>query len=380
MKISINRSKLSSNLSRVVGAAGGKVSLPILVCVRLEVFADGLMEMAATDLDVTVKSVARVDVVERPGAVIVHAKRLSEIVKSLVGDMVNLEFVEAGRLEVRSGKSLFVLNVEDAGDYPALPVSDSVSMTSIDGAALRLNIERTSFCVSSDDSRPNLNGVYFCALGGGAVRMASTDGHRLAQAERSLAFEDGAQLPAGDPLIIPRKGIGEIKRVLDAVGRRVRLGFMENNLVLASGVDEGEVTEVFVRLIDLKFPDFKAVIPKSVEHEVTVDRLAMMSALKRLALLASDLTKSFRAEFEPGTMTLRSENSDMGSAKESISIAGFEGQPATMNLNIRYVVDVLSHTEAERMTIGFGRVLSPALLREEGRGADLFVIMPIRNG
>lgn len=370
MKLTVSRDALVQALSRIQGVINRKASLPVLVNVLLEADEDGQLRVAATDLDITIDGwiPAKVDVA---GRTTVNGKRLFEVTKSLSEGDILLDLTHEDRLMIRSGKVEFVLNCTSGDEYPALPAADGVEFMAVDGEVLRELIERTIFSVSTDDSRPNLNGVYFCALGEGRVRMVSTDGHRLSLGER--VAERGEEITAGDPLIIPRKGLSELKRVLDEVGREVRFGFMENNMVLAA-----EDLTLFIRLIDLKFPDYKAVIPKSNQYQILIDRLTFLGALKRIGLLASDRTKSVKIELHPGQMTLTSENSDMGRAREELSITGFEGEHLEIAFNARYVRDILSILTAERVEMSLNQELAPGLFREEDNSAYLFVVMPIR--
>ncbi len=370
MQLIVGRDALSRGLARIQGVLNRKATMPVLSNALLEARTDGTLRIAATDLDVTFDGLMPARV-ERPGRITVDGKRLYEIARNLPGEEVAITVDDEQRVVVRCRTSEFVLNGLSAEGYPVLPSAKGVDALQIDGGVLKELIERTQFSVSTEESRPNLNGVYFQCLGENRVRMVSTDGHRLSQGERDLSR--GAPVPERDGVIIPRKGIQEIKRLLDEVGTEVELGFLENNLVLKAGD-----LHLFVRLIDAAFPDYTQVIPRSTERKVILERVPFLSAIKRISILASERTHGMRLELSRAKLTLVSDNPDLGKAREEIEIEGYDGSDLNIAFNSRYVMDILQVLSGEKVALLLNEALSPGLIREHGNDGYLFVVMPMR--
>ena len=369
MKLVVNRDLFARALSRIQGVLSRKATLPVLSNVLLEADDDGKLRVAATDLDVTYDGYLSCRGVES-GKVTVDGKRLYEIIRRLPGEEVDIEVSQEARITIRCKNAEFVLLGTSADSYPPLPDSHGVKLIPIDGIVFRELIERTMTSTSTDESRPNLNGVYFHCLENNVVRMVSTDGHRLSRGERSV--ERDASIPERDGVIIPRKGVAEVKRLLEEAGREVSFGFLDNNLVLAASN-----MCLFVRLIDAAFPDYRQVIPKTSERTVVLDRVPFLDSLKRIGLLASERTHGVRVELTNGLMTLISDNPDLGKAREEMEI-DYDGGDLIIAFNAKYIIEIMSILNAPKVEMALNEALSPGLFKEHANDDYLFVIMPMR--
>ncbi len=374
MKFTVDRDLFARALARIQGVLSRKATMAVLSNVLLEARPQGQLRVAATDLDVTFDGTVVAEV-ERPGRITVDGKRLYDVVRSLPGEKVEVEVGADDRITLHCRNTEFVLLGTAADQFPSLPSVEGVELLPVSGSALHELIERTAFSVSTDESRPNLNGVFFRCVGKNRIRMVSTDGHRLSQGERDAA-RDGAQgfvLPERDGVIIPRKGVGELKRLLEEVGDEVAFGFTDNMLVVgATGL------LLFVRLIDAAFPDYRQVIPKSSERRAVVRRLPFLAALRRIGILASERTHGVRIAVRPGSITLLSDNPDLGKAREEIEIEGYEGGELNIAFNAKYVQEILGILSAEKVEMAMNEALSPGLFREFENDDYLFVVMPMR--
>lgn len=370
MKFVVNRDLFTRALARIQGVLSRKATMPALSNVLLEAGDDGRLRVAGTDLDVTFDGHVAARIAE-PGKVTVDGKRLYDVIRSLPGEEVDITVGEEHKLTLRCKSTEFVLLGASSESYPKLPTAEGVEFLQIDGAVLRQLIERTIFSVSTDESRPNLNGVYFRCLGEGRIRMVSTDGHRLSQGERDARRDD--DIPERDGVIIPRKGVSELKRLLDEVGRDVNFGFLDNNLVVTAN----DLT-LFVRLIDAAFPDYRQVIPKSSGRKAIISRMSLLASLKRISILASERTHGVRLEVREGSLTLLSDNPDLGKAREELEIDGYEGDELIIAFNARYMRDILTILDADKVELALNEALSPGLFREFQNEDYLFVVMPMR--
>ena len=369
MKLVINRDLFAKALGRIQGVINRRASLPVLSNVRIEVNSEGKLRIAATDLDVTYDGYLPCRGTTA-GCVTVDGKRIYEVVRSLPGEEVDIEVTDESRVVIRCKNAEFVLLGTSADTYPPLPDAHGVKLFPVDGLALRELIERSMLSISTDESRPNLDGVYFKCLDINRICMVSTDGHRLSQGERDVGRD--AEIPLHDGVIIPRKGILELKRMLDEVGREVSFGFLDNNLVIAASN-----LYLFIRLIDATFPDYQQVIPKSSERIVVLDRVPFLDSLKRIGLLASERTHGVRIELQSGMMTLLSDNPEFGKAREEVEIE-YDGGDLVIAFNAKYVTEILSTLNAAKVAMALNEALSPGLFREHENDDYLFVVMPMR--
>ena len=372
MELKIGVPELAKALARSQGIVEKKTTMPILSHVLLEAKKDGKLAVSATDLDVSVSGEHDAEVV-REGAVAVSARHLYDIVKSLPEAGVTLKKAQNNYLEVTSGSAEFRIVGLPAEDFPALPRFDKVKWSTVSPADLLSMIELTSFAVSTDETRYNLNGVFF-EPSGGELRMVATDGHRLSLARRPVEGEFG--LKKG--VILPKKGLAELKKLLQEALEsgeekpEVKLGFVENSAV----VTRPRVT-LAMRLIEGVFPDYRQVIPKQGEKSVKLGRLRFLETLRRISLLSSDKAHAVKLDLSPGLLKVLSQNPDLGEAREEVPVE-YRGEPLRIGFNARYLTDVLQALQTADVVLELADDLSPGVVKPEGDDGYTAVIMPMR--
>jgi DNA polymerase-3 subunit beta len=374
MELKIGVQELARALSRSQGIVEKKSTMPILSHVLLEARKTDELAVSATDLDISISGVHPAEVV-REGAVTVSARHLFDIVKALPEPTVTLRKQANNYLEVRCGPAEFRIVGLAPEDFPSLPKFEKVPFVALAPATLLALVERTAFAVSSDETRYNLNGVYF-EPAAGAIRLVATDGHRLSMAEAPV--EGDFKLKKG--VILPRKGIAELRRLLaEAVegaeeDPKADLGFAENSAIFRR---PGVV--LVMRLIEGTFPDYRQVIPKGGEKVVSVGRERLLQTLRRVSLLSSEKSNAVKLELGKGNLRVAAQNPDLGEAKEDVPVE-FGGEPLKVGFNAKYIIDVLQVLSSEDVRFELADDLSPGVLRPQGEGQDLFtaVIMPMR--
>jgi DNA polymerase-3 subunit beta len=254
-------------------------------------------------------------------------------------------------------------------DFPKLPNHREVKFHKVDAAVLRDLIAKTFFSISSDETRYHLNGVLF-ECDGKKARMVSTDGHRLSKIERPLA--GGPSLPQG--VIIPRKGLMEIRRALEGATGEVEIGFQQGHVFTRVGK-----TAISVKLIEAQFPPYEQVIPKEHDKVAVLSRAALLEGLKRVSIMSSDKTWGVKFSLDKQLLRVASDNPDLGEGREEIE-ADYDGAAITIGFNARYFIDVLSEIETPQVQLELGGELDPGVVRpvEEKGGDYLGVIMPMR--
>jgi len=226
-------------------------------------------------------------------------------------------------------------------------------------------IERTLFSVCNDETRFHLNGVYF-ESDGSKSRMVSTDGHRLSKVERTIA--NGPKLSSG--VIIPKKGLMEIRRVLDS-GPSCKIAIKTPHLFLVQ-----EDIALAVKLIDAQFPPYEQVIPKDHKRIITVDRSRFIDALKRAQLMSSE-TRGVKVSANKEGVTITSDNPDLGEVREELE-AEYNGETIAIGFNPKYVVELLTQMTSDQVTLALGGELDPGLIRPLTGDDYLGVVMPMR--
>jgi DNA polymerase-3 subunit beta len=372
MKLTISNSELQKGLTRIQSVVEKRNTMPILANVLLDASnkKSKTLTLAATDLEVGIRGSHPANV-EVAGKVTVSAKKFYEIVRELPDEQVSLEVTANAYLEIRCGRAQFTLAGNAADEYPTLPDFASGKTAPVQALFLSEMIDRTMYAASADETRYNLNGVYFEQLkDAGKVRMVATDGHRLAIVDRML----GTELAGLEPgVIIPRKGLAELKRLLDEEDAdEVELGFEGNSGL----VRKGDVTLV-MRLIEGEFPNYQQVIPKETNLHLTVVVEAFSRALRRVALLSVERSRAIKFELSDGQLRLSSNNPDLGDAQEELDV-DYAGEPITVAFNARYLMDALNSIKAKEVRLGFKDATSPAQLIPTDDDDALAVVMPMR--
>ena len=374
MELKIAVQELARALGRSQGIVEKKSTMPILSHVLLEARKSGELAVSATDLDISISGVHAAEVA-RDGGVAVSARHLFDIVKALPEATVSLKKTANNYLEVKSGPADFRIAGGAPEDFPALPKFEKVPFVPVEPEALLALIERTAFAVSSDETRYNLNGVYFEPVAG-AIRLVATDGHRLSMADAPV--EGDFRLKKG--VILPKKGIYELRRLLgEAVEGpeekpQGELGFVENSAIFRR---PGVV--LVMRLIEGAFPDYRQVIPKAGEKVVIVGRERLVQTLKRVSLLSSEKSNAVKLELAKGNLRITAQNPDLGEAKEDVPV-DYGGDPLKIGFNARYLIDVLGVLPSDDVRLELADDLSPGVLKPTGDAEPHFtaVIMPMR--
>jgi len=371
MELYIDRDELLRGLARVQGIVDRRnTPNPILSHVLLQA-REGHLRLTATDTEIAFIGdfVANV---EDSGELAVHASNFFQIARMLPDHTVHLKRGPQNRLEVTSGPAWYKVLGLPGEDYPPLPEFDGRASMKMSSSTMRRMIERSSFAICPDDNRYGINGAHLQRVddddGGHKLRMVATDGHRLAYSEANYEGELGM----GPRLLLPRKAIGEIKKLSEGVDGDLEITFGENSALVADAS-----ARFYFRLIDGEFPDYGPVIPKAPKRQARVLRETFAAALKRVGLLAADKTRPVRFAFDSDSVTISAQNSDIGEAREVVPIE-LQGDPLEVGFNVKYFIDILGVVGSEYVTVNLGDALSPAVIVEPDTDDSLFVVMPMR--
>ena len=291
--------------------------------------------------------------------------------RELPDEPVRLEATANAYLELHCGRARFSLTGTDAEEYPSLPEFSPERLVRISAPVLSQMIERTMYAASIDETRYNLNGVYFeVDAATEKIRLVATDGHRLALTERSVGA-DATGLASG--VIIPRKGLAELKRLVDEEDAdEVELGFEAS-----SGLARRGGVTLVMRLIEGEFPNYQQVIPKDAEQKLTLPTEPLVRALRRVALLSAERSRAVKLELAESRLTISSSNPDLGEAQEEVDI-DYAGDDIAIGFNAKYLIECLSALGAKEVQFALKDGNSPAELRPTDDADSLAVVMPMR--
>lgn len=365
MKFRVSRETLLKPLQVAGGVVERRQTLPILSNVLLQVTGDTLT-MTGTDLEVELTASARITEGE-PGEITLPARKFIDICRTLPeGAEIEVK-VDEGKAVVRSGRSRFSLATLPANDFPATDgVSGGFEFT-LRQSQLKTLIERTQFCMANQDVRYYLNGMLL-EVDREVVRAVATDGHRLAYSE--IGADVGVTVK--HQVIVPRKGVGELGRLLGDKDEPVEVRMNNNHLRLSF---DGMV--MTSKLIDGRFPDYERVIPRQSTKEVIADREPLRQALARAAILSNEKYRGVRIELSDGRLRALVSNPEQEEAEEEIEV-DYRGDVFEIGFNVGYVLEALNAVKEDRVRIGLTDANSSCLLQGIDNTATRYVIMPMR--
>lgn len=367
MRFTISREKLQEGLAAVAASIPAKTTLPVLANILVETTEKGI-RLSGTDLDIAVSTEVAADV-ETAGAITIPAKKLSEIARELPPSLVKIAAVGEQRITLDCGRAHFKILGLPRDEFPSFPKVRFEESWRIRSGDLQKLISHTSFAVSTEESRPILNGVLW-ELKPDSMRMVATNGHRLAKMEVPIK-SSGA--PAAD-LIIPPKALEQIRRLFPA-DEELEIARGDNHLGFRS-----PFTSVFTRLIEGPYPNYDQVIPKDNDRIAIADKIALTSALKRMSVIASDQTHRIRLSFNSGMLRFSVQTPDLGEATDELAVR-YTGDQLDIGFNASYLLEILRYIPTEEVKLTFKAPERAATVEPEGwsdPATYLCLVMPLR--
>lgn len=367
MRFTISREKLQEGLAAVAASIPAKTTLPVLANILVETTEKGI-RLSGTDLDIAVSTEVAADV-ETMGAITIPAKKLSEIARELPPSLVRIAAIGEQRITLDCGRSHFKILGLPRDEFPSFPIVHFDESWRIRSGDLQKLISHTSFAVSTEESRPILNGVFW-ELKPELMRMVATNGHRLAKMEVPIR-SSGA--PAAD-LIVPPKALEQVRRLFPA-DEELEIARGDNHLGFRS-----PFTSVFTRLIEGPYPNYDQVIPKDNDRIAIADKIALTSALKRMSVIASDQTHRIRLSFNSGMLRFSVQTPDLGEATDELAVR-YTGDQLDIGFNASYLLEILRYIPTEEVKLTFKAPERAATVEPEGwndPATYLCLVMPLR--
>jgi DNA polymerase-3 subunit beta len=367
MKFIIEKGVFQQSLGKVQGIAERRSTIPILSNILITGEKEKI-NIVATDLEIGVMEITDAKNVDK-GTFCVPARKLYDIVRELPEENVEIERADNFWITIKSGKTVFNLPGVDPKEFPAFPAIDGGSFFTVSASSLLEMIEKTVFAASSEESRFNLNGIYMEKVSKDKrefFRMVATDGHRLSLIDKAqnITFEKG--------IIISRRGLTELRKVLGDGEMEITISLKGNNCIFKT-----EKTIVVVRLLEGEYPDYQQVIPKANDKHIIINRKEFIGALRRAQVIASEKGEGVRFSIRKAAMEIKTGGPDVGNVQEEIKIE-YQGDPLEVSFNARYLLDVLTSIEPEKIIMELKEELSSGIIRPQDGEDYLYVIMPMR--
>jgi DNA polymerase-3 subunit beta len=371
MKIKLKKSEFIDLVSKAQNIVERRTTMPILVNLLMDAQGSSV-KIFATNLEVSLTDEANATVLT-PGRAAANAKSLFDIIKEFADGDITLERQENHWLKIKQGKTVINLVGVNPDEYPVFPSQMSKDYTEIESGVLTDMISKTVYSVSTDETRYHLNGVYFekrtAKDSDSSYLMVATDGHRLSLVNVSPELSTEAK-PEG--VIIPRKGLVEIHKLLEGYVGKVKMAIEGSQLVLCH-----QRAVLMIRLIEGKYPNYKQLVPQNLTEKVEINREELLSSLRRVSLLSNQKSKGVTLNFSSGKLEITSNNPELGDAKEELEV-GYKGNELKIGFNARYIIDVLTSMDDDKVQFNLKDQVSPGVVRPFKDNNYTCVIMPMR--
>jgi DNA polymerase-3 subunit beta len=372
MEIKIGRNELFRSISRVQSIIEKRSNMPILSNVLLTAAGKNIY-VSATDLELSYQETIPGEIIN-DGSLTISGRKLFEILKESRADYFYIKEKENNWVFISDNTARFDLACLSADEYPASFEPEGVKLVDLDGEKLSEMINKTIYSATVEDAGFNLSGIFTEKLiidgsDGFKLRMVSTDGHRLSMVDKYFDEIKGLDLEKG--VMIPKKGMIELNKMASE-GGTISVGFKEKSFIVKK-----DNAQLVIRLLDSKFPDYNAVIPKNVEFSIHVNRILLLEAMRKMMILSNERYRAVKIGIENNQMELVSTNPDLGEAQENIEVE-YTGKRLESGFNPRFFIDALQSMQSEIINISFIDNSKPCTLRGEADEGFLGLIMPMR--
>jgi DNA polymerase-3 subunit beta len=371
MEFNIKRDLFSLGIQKTLGIVEKKTTIPLLSNLLLKAGQDRVTIMA-TDREIGLVADYEAEVL-REGEITLSARKLHEMVREIQGDMIHVIKNERDIVILTANKTVYRIPGIPADDYPVVADQDDIPFYKVKGAILKELIRKTAFAMSTDEMRKTLCGVLMETEKMEEtfyVRMVATDGHRLALMKMDTGEKDFATMERS--VIIPRKGLMEIRRLVEDEPGDVFMGFRQGMCIIKT-----DHTLLKVSLVDGDYPEYRRVIPaeKGIVLEIEKDKL--LHTLRRMSVISSDRYNGVILTLAADKIVLNSNNPDVGEANDEIDVV-YAGEGKSVGYNVTYLADAIDVIDEERISFEVGEGMKPGIVRAVGNDNYFCIVMPLK--
>ena len=370
MKFNVNQQEFQQALSYCQGVIEKKSTLQILSNILVEA-NNSLIKLTATDLDlIFIHQIENVEILEE-GKTTTTSSIIYDIVRKLSpGKKVNLFLKDQNKLQLESEKSIFNLNCISATEFPLTDENFNQNEFVIKSKKLLKLLNKCKFSISNDETRHYLSGIFFHQTEIDDkifLTSAATDSHRMSiskiRLDSKIDFE---------PIILPKKTIYQLCSLLDNYDGDVKISNMKSKIKF-----ELKNSILISKLIDGKFPNYVQVIPKNNKKRLELDLKKFLNSIDRVASVSLDKKDGVKFNLSSGTLNLSVNNASSGDGKESLNV-NFDSD-LEISFNSRYLIDIASQLDGDKIEIFFNDTGSPALIKDPSDFDSIYVVMPMKG-
>lgn len=373
MKFIISSNTLLKSLQALNGVLNSSNTLPILDDF-LFVAEENSLEITASDMETRLTVKLNLDMLDEPGSITIPAKILIDTLKTFPDVPVTfLINIESQSIDISAGNANFRLSGHNALDYPTPPTLSDPVVISIDPEALIIGINKTIFATGSDELRPTMSGVFFQFTEEGSVFVA-TDAHKLVKYERT-----DVKSPELAEFIMPKKPLNSLKNILNQASEPIKVEFNVTNASFSF-----DNYKLICRLIEGKYPNYEAVIPKDNPNQLIIDRTMLLNAIRRIGLYANQSTHQIRFHISGQLLHLSAEDIDFANnAKEELPCE-YDGNDMEIGFNSKFMLEMLQNVDSTEIKIELSAPQRAGIILPTERANEsenlLMLVMPVMLG
>lgn len=367
MRFTVSSTALSSKLNALAKVINSKNSLPILADFLFDI-QDNVLYLTASDSENVINTQMELTESDANGRFAINNHDLLEAIKGFSEQPITFDVnLQDNIAKISYQNGLFSLPVENADEYPqSQSITEGINTIVMPSNVLADNINRSLFATAQDELRPVMNGIYF-DLTPEHLAVVASDGHKLV---RNKVFTVQSEQPAS--FILPKKPAGLLKNLLQKDGGDVEIKFNERNAEINYG--DGRLS---CRLIEGRYPNYNSVIPQNNTNTLTVDRLALLAALRRVQPFANDSSNLIRFHVEGSTLQLDAEDFDFSKTATERMICDYNGQPMSIGFKGSAFIEILTNFDCEEVVIQLADPSRAGLVipSEQPEGQDVLMLM-----
>lgn len=339
MNFVVSASTLLKHLKSIGGVLNTSNTIPILDCFLFEV-SKGELRLSASDMETTITTAIKVDSNDS-GNIAVPAKTLLDALSNLPEQPVSFQ-VDKNKhsIKLKTETGDYNISGQNGDEYPRMPKVDSQSSIVIKSDVLASAINMTIFATGNDDLRPVMSGVY-CQFNENNSIFVATDAHKLVRYTRN-----DAKAGTAASFIMPKKPLNVLRNLLTGVDDAVKVDFNKTNALFNFGN-----VNLVCRLIDGKYPNYEAVIPKQNPNKLTVDRSAFLGALKRVSVFANKATHQIRLKIAGSQLRISAEDLDFANEGHETLTCSYVGEDMEIGFNSRFLVEMVSNLQSDEIIL-----------------------------
>ncbi len=371
MEFFISRETFLDGIQKTLGIVERRTTLPILSNVLIRTMT-AQIRIVATNREIGLIADYKADVIQ-PGEITLSARKLYEMIREVQGEVVHIKMNDANWVSITCGKVGYKIPGISVDDFPNITDDEDTNFYKLKASLLEEMIAKTFFAMSMEEMRIYLNGALLETEKDGErflIKMVTTDGHRLAMVSMDTGLQDFMQLDKG--IIIPRKGISEIRKLIEGCEDDIEVGVRKGMCIVRR-----DGTLLKVSLIDSEYPDYRKVLPKDKGTIIEFEKEQMLRSLKRMSVIASEKYYGVKIKLAGNRMLLNSTNPDIGEANDEVEVSPSDRE-LEIGYNVNYLIDAIEVVNDKSVRFEIRDGLKPATIRPTGDGDYLCIIMPMK--